>query len=274
METATLSILARENYDSILAWLSGRNPDQPEVAEPFIRALSRAFTERTGTNLFQHAGSGHRLSLNHIMQQARLEEEKRSSAPAASATTTGETAPERHAPAAPRLTDGNLPLPNEDGFQECGTDSADLAQAVIWCHSRLDPQLTKGAPISMNRLQILLYTLYGFYLAQRGARLTAEHPQMWKYGPMFPRVFNKFKDIPVSGTAFERFQKEDPALAEFIERTVRRSFDTPVKNAYKEHMKDSSAYGACRKLNGEQWGAVIPDIEIHKEFTRILKKNK
>lgn len=270
METATITLLARENYDSILDWLSGRAPEQPEVAEPFIRALSKAFTERTGTNLFQHAGSGHRLSLSHIMQQARLEDEKRTAARTESHAPEKETPAPQQAP--PRLTDGNLPLPNEDGFQECGTDSAELAQAVIWCHSRLDTRLTKGTPISMNRLQIVLYTLYGFYLAQRGARLTAEHPQMWKYGPMFPRVFNKYKDIPVNDTAFTRFQKEDPALAEFIERTVRRSYDTPVKNAYKEHMKDSSAYGACKKLNGEQWGAVIPDIEIHKEFTLKFRK--
>lgn len=278
METQTATLLSVENYRSLLSWINGQTGEKPSFAEEFIRQLDENITRLTGRTA-RRRNPALSLSLSSIMQEAQKEEQRRHEQDASRNETTTVTAQENSSdsPAGektaqqPILAPGTLPLDNEDGFLESGLDSLNVAAAIAWCYSRLDSFLTRGKPISMSNLQITLYIIYGFYLAQRRTRLVSEHPQMWKYGPVFPRVYDKMmKKTEGSEAPFREIEKKDPSLAEFIQRTVRNSVDRSLKKTTEDQMKPGTAYGITLKTEGEKWSTVIPDQEIYKEFQKKL----
>lgn len=66
-------------------------------------------------------------------------------------------------------------------------------------------------PLNMSQIQIILYISYGVWLASTGERLTSEHPQVWQFGPVFPRAYNKLRKDTSDGAAeYEPILKENP----------------------------------------------------------------
>lgn len=71
-----------------------------------------------------------------------------------------------------------------------------------------------GYNYNNTKIQKLLYCCYGCVLAKYEERIVNEYPRAWKYGPVFPRVFNfihkkrnllerqKITDIPAEKSAF------------------------------------------------------------------------
>ena len=49
-----------------------------------------------------------------------------------------------------------------------------------------------GQSYNNTKIQKLLYCAYGCYLAWKRERICDEYPRAWKYGPVFPKVFNYF----------------------------------------------------------------------------------
>ena len=52
----------------------------------------------------------------------------------------------------------------------------------------------KRIPYNNTKIQKLLYCVYGCYLAWKKERVCDEYPRAWKYGPVFPMVFNYFHE--------------------------------------------------------------------------------
>jgi uncharacterized phage-associated protein len=48
--------------------------------------------------------------------------------------------------------------------------------------------------VTPMKLQKLLYFAHGWNLALSNAPLISEHVEAWKFGPVFPTVYHKFKD--------------------------------------------------------------------------------
>lgn len=63
-------------------------------------------------------------------------------------------------------------------------DSLDVA-AYIAQQCRI-----RGIACNNTKMQKLLYCVYGIYLAVTHKRICKEYPRAWKYGPVFPKVFN------------------------------------------------------------------------------------
>lgn len=49
--------------------------------------------------------------------------------------------------------------------------------------------------IEHMKLQKLVYYAYGWWLAEKNARLTTESPEIWQYGPVFNHLYHVFKNF-------------------------------------------------------------------------------
>ena len=274
------SLLTHDNLDAIKSWLNGETDQKPEFAEPFVHSLIDSFTKRTGINPARSRGAGTKMSLQNILLQAEKEEEYRRQqkeqrqAPAAAqeASHPAET-PKPKAPDQPKhLTGTELPITNEEGFVELKIDSVTIARAIAYAYTLIDDETRRGRALSMNLMQITLYIVYGFYLAQRKTRLVSEHPQVWKFGPVFPRVYNKSEEsLTPKQENYEWLEKEEPALASFLQQTLKRCIDNGVSNTISFHTRQNSAFEKKKRQEPDKMGIMIADTDIEKEFLKYLQ---
>lgn len=74
--------------------------------------------------------------------------------------------------------------------------------------------INESTIINMSRMHILLYAVYGFYLALYDKRISKESPVTWPYGVGFPRVSETVSPITLYSTqdkVFENLRKDEKA---------------------------------------------------------------
>ena len=280
-------ILSHESFGKILEWLSDPEKEAPEGASDFVTTLDLLYMTRTGEPIRRRAvrSPAARLSLRSIMEtseedEARQREERRLKAEEARrraldaiSSPEGKTFTEERFPT-PRIGDGQIPFTDDNGYAEGGLESLLLARAIAWHYAQAGNAITGGRPLSMTFLQAILYITYGTALAERNVRLTDEHPQMWKYGPIFPRVYKKLsKAIPADGAAADEIRKKDPVLDEFLSRTIRSSAEKKISELTKTHTSPGSPWGRCLKRNPEKWSTSLDDNEIRDWFRKSIDNN-
>ena len=281
----TRELISKDNYESLLGWIENPVGTLPEWADRFMVSLNaiymtakdqpvirklKALTEAVAEeekqreqNSIDYAQKVREETERLYNERKAKEQEKETSAP---------SKPE-HSIASP--DDGKLPLPNEDGFMEKGVNSMEVAKAIVHIWKSLDPSLKRGKKISLSFIQTVLYTIYGTELAQRGERLVDEHPMMWQYGPVFPRVFGKMKkEIVSDDTWLNSLREQDPVLHEFITRTVTTMAGKEIRELTERHMTPSSPWGRCHKENGDKWNSRISDKHIASWFKREIEKSR
>lgn len=130
-----------------------------------------------------------------------------------------------------------------------------------------------GHVLNMSQIQILMYITYGLYLASTGKRLTGEHPQMWQFGPVFPRAYNKIRKDDSDGRAeYEAIEADNPRLAGFMDDQFHRFGFTTAAVASAPHLADGSPWAKTRKGSPDKWGAVMDDADISEWFTARMAK--
>jgi uncharacterized phage-associated protein len=123
-----------------------------------------------------------------------------------------------------------------------------------------------------TKIQKLLYVLYGFYLAEKGRRLTDEQPRLWPYGPVFVNVFNNISEngFYLKNTTEERF-------IDILEEE-RKTFDENIElfgklKAFKlsawSH-EEGSPWSRTKKEFGEAWNVPLKDQYIEEYFKKRL----
>ena len=282
MSPETARLLTAENFEALRSWIKNPEGDPPAFARGFIATLCSTYSSLTGERIPGACRSASRLTLESIMREARREDELREQERARASVPETPSAPVRvpesaAAPAKPlpRLDDGTLPLADENGYLETGMDSLELAGAVAWHFEHTDIAVTKGKKLNMSFLQTTLYVIYGTYLAQRGARLTTEHPQLWKYGPVFPRVYGKMSNgIVPNETAAKTIREKDPVLDEFVGRIIRINLQKRASDLMAEHTAPSSPWGKCRKENPDRWYGALDDTVIAAWFRKSIEKSR
>ena len=209
-------------------------------------------------------------------------EVKEDAKPSSAPTAENEKAEKPSEAAAPAEAgnDPELPLVNEEGYTERGMDSVTIARAIIHLWDNLDPNYKRIQKISSSFIQTVLYITYGTWLSEKHERLIAEHPQMWKYGPVFARAYSHLKKEFASEHNREENRKayeavkQNATLKEFLDRTVRTNACKNTNDITKPHVSASSAWGRCLKANPEKWSTPIPDKNIDSQFTRTIKKSR
>lgn len=131
---------------------------------------------------------------------------------------------------------------------------------------------TSGYPLMQSKAQLILYCLYGARLGAGLDRLPIEHPQMWKYGPVFPRAFKKssIEDRAACEESYLALLEGEPVLMGALTAKTEAMMSTPMADLNAVHKSAQSPYGKTKARFPEKWGVQIPDEDIA-EFFRMKK---
>ena len=130
--------------------------------------------------------------------------------------------------------------------------------------------MTAGYRLSMSKAQLILWCLYGSFLASDKGRLEIEQPQVWKYGPVFPAAYRKgnINDRRICEAAWNNLNEANPFVAGCLKTKTHAMMGTPMKELESIHKSARSPYGKMTRKEPDKWGMRIPDEEIRAFFSK------
>ena len=260
----TTTIQHTDTYRQVMAWLRGGDatPD-PEMENSFLDIMTAAVAERLIANRQEyermaraaeraerraHRPSGC-LSIKAMLDEVRRETSEKTE----SVLADGEDLPE----AEPML---QSTIQKED-VSSCELDSVILAKSLRHM------AVIEGIDLTQSQIQTILYIAYGVRLATKNERLTSEHPQMWQYGPVFPRAYNRLRKDSTDGTdEYYSLKTDHPNIFKYLENCFRRYAWTKACILSTPHLSEGTPWYQTRKSNPHRWGVRIEDELIREWF--------
>ena len=166
-------------------------------------------------------------------------------------------------PSVPASDEEDPPWENEakESVVKVGLDSVLVAKALQWM------ACTHEVSLNGSQIQTILYNAYGVWLATKGERLFEEHPQVWQYGPVFPRAYKHLKKNVGDGKVeFDMLRNEYPDRFEFIRRCFQRFAWTSAGVLCAPHTADDSPWKKTKEENSDKLGVRIEDELIRQWF--------
>ena len=260
----TTTIQHTDTYRQVMAWLRGGDatPD-PEMENSFLDIMTAAVAERLIANRQEyermaraaeraerraHRPSGC-LSIKAMLDEVRRETSQKTE----SVLADGEDLPE----AEPML---------QSTIQKEEVSSCEL-DSVILAKSLRHMAVIEGIDLTQSQIQTILYIAYGVRLATKNERLTSEHPQMWQYGPVFPRAYNRLRKDSTDGTdEYYSLKTDHPNIFKYLENCFRRYAWTKACILSTPHLSEGTPWSETRKSNPDRWGVRIEDELIREWF--------
>ena len=260
----TTTIQHTDTYRQVMAWLRGGDatPD-PEMENSFLDIMTAAVAERLIANRQEyermaraaeraerraHRPSGC-LSIKAMLDEVRRETSEKTE----SVLADGEDLPE----AEPML---------QSTIQKEEVSSCEL-DSVILAKSLRHMAVIEGIDLTQSQIQTILYIAYGVRLATKNERLTSEHPQMWQYGPVFPRAYNRLRKDSTDGTdEYYSLKTDHPNIFKYLENCFRRYAWTKACILSTPHLSEGTPWYQARKSNPDRWGVRIEDELICEWF--------
>ena len=260
----TTTIQHTDTYRQVMAWLRGGDatPD-PEMENSFLDIMTAAVAERLIANRQEyermaraaeraerraHRPSGC-LSIKAMLDEVRRETSEKTE----SVLADGEDLPE----AEPML---------QSTIQKEEVSSCEL-DSVILAKSLRHMAVIEGIDLTQSQIQTILYIAYGVRLATKNERLTSEHPQMWQYGPVFPRAYNRLRKDSTDGTdEYYSLKTVHPNIFKYLENCFRRYAWTKACILTSPHLSEGSPWSDTRRSNPDRWGVRIEDELIREWF--------
>jgi uncharacterized phage-associated protein len=263
------TIQQTDMYRQVFAWLRGGDatPD-PQMENTFLDLMTAAVAERLIANRQENermARAAERaerranrpsgcLSIKAMLEQVRSEDSKQIDTVLADDEDLPEAEPVKESPISNPVS-----YTNEEESHEL--DSALLVMALRHM------AVIEGIELTQSQIQSILYIAYGVRLAQKNERLTAEHPQMWQYGPVFPRAYNRLRKDAADGTdEYYSLKTNHPNIYRYLENCFRRYAWTKACILSSPHLSDGSPWYDTRKSNPDRWGVRIEDELIREWF--------
>lgn len=263
----TTDITRYPEYREVFAWLRGgdQTPD-PKMENSFFDMITAAVVERLIANRKEYermARAAERaerranrpagcLSIKAMLDQVRSQEHP------ASVLGDDEDLPE----AQPVVAEQEV----KSGDEVKEVTSVEM-DSVVLAKTLRHMAVVEGIELSQSQIQSILYIAYGVRLAKKNERLTAEHPQMWQYGPVFPRAYNKLRKDASDGTdEYYSLKSEYPNIFTYLENCFRRYAWTKACILVSPHLSEGSPWSDTRKANPDRWGARIEDELIREWF--------
>jgi uncharacterized phage-associated protein len=286
METLNIT---PERFQQALAWMNGQASTlgEKEVLQ-MLRSLTARFQEncralRPGpVALFRGVTlRPHPLSLSAIVAEAeaRIEMEKAEKKPSVVAEENPylrelmeDDVPEGATPvektSSPEKTPEQAVM--EKVAQESRLDSVVLINAIAYVAA------LAGYPLTQSKAQLILYGLYGSRLGAGKERLPIEHPQVWRYGPVFPRAYKRgaIEDRGACESSYQELLESEPAILTALSTKTQSMMATPMADLNAVHKSAQSPYGRAKARYPEKWGVQIPDEEIAAFFRGTVPKKK
>lgn len=260
----TTTIQHTDTYRQVMAWLRGGDatPD-PEMENSFLDIMTAAVAERLIANRQEyermaraaeraerraHRPSGC-LSIKAMLDEVRRETSEKTE----SVLADGEDLPE----AEPML---------QSTIQKEEVSSCEL-DSVILAKSLRHMAVIEGIDLTQSQIQTILYIAYGVRLATKNERLTSEHPQMWQYGPVFPRAYNRLRKDSTDGTdEYYSLKTDHPNIFKYLENCFRRYAWTKACILSTPHLSEGTPWSDTRRSNPDRWGVRIEDELIREWF--------
>lgn len=260
----TTTIQHTDTYRQVMAWLRGGDatPD-PEMENSFLDIMTAAVAERLIANRQEyermaraaeraerraHRPSGC-LSIKAMLDEVRRETSEKTE----SVLADGEDLPE----AEPML---------QSTIQKEEVSSCEL-DSVILAKSLRHMAVIEGIDLTQSQIQTILYIAYGVRLATKNERLTSEHPQMWQYGPVFPRAYNRLRKDSTDGTdEYYSLKTDHPNIFKYLENCFRRYAWTKACILSTPHLSEGTPWYQTRRSNPDRWGVRIEDELIREWF--------
>ena len=162
-------------------------------------------------------------------------------------------------------------LPEAEPVQTTSVDTTDEASSeldsVLLAKALRHMAVMEGIDLTQSQIQSILYIAYGVRLAQKNVRLLSEHPQMWQYGPVFPRAYNKLRKDNADGSdEYYSLKTDHPGIFTYLENCFRRYAWTKACILVSPHLSEGSPWSDTRRSNPDRWGVRIEDELIRDWF--------
>ncbi len=153
--------------------------------------------------------------------------------------------------------------------EETDKSSEDFLDSVLLIDSIAFVAEEAGTILTKSKAQLILYCLYGTMLAS-GKGLPTERPQMWRYGPVFPRAYKNshLGQREYCELAWNSLQSMYPDMARILSGKTYSMMNTPMFDLDAVHKGSHSPYGKLLKGNPGKWGMQIPDESIREFFAQ------
>ena len=259
---------ARNELRDVMAWLRGGDvtPD-PVMEERLLDVIADRVMIRMGVKVSdeekarhqeaarrrerRNASFPHPLSIKTLMAQIQEEEGRNIEVVPVSVN--------QEECLTTNVCTEDLPWEESDEFQEL--DSVVVAKALQWMASLHDIQLNG------SQIQSILYNAYGVWLARKGVRLLSEHPQVWQYGPVFPRAYKHLKrNVGTGEVEYEMLQNDHPSEFVFLVKCFQRFAWTSAATLSCPHTAQGSPWKTSLDANPEKLGVRINDDLIREWF--------
>lgn len=262
------SVSMTESYREVLSWLRGGDmtPD-PQMEDRFIEVMAALVQERIRTDeerrrektAAERADRRKRLN-GKVPSIRRIVDEMRAAGEC-------DCTYEELMGLVPRKEETHAvsDTPKEETSPAAELDSYVLAKAIAYMG------VLSGHLLNMSQIQMILYISYGVWLAGKGVRLTAEHPQMWQFGPVFPRVYGRFrKNLGDGSLEYDQLKRDHPEVLEFLSVRFRRHAWTKASMLTAPHVAEGTPWAETRKNSPDKFGAVIEDDLVRAWFAERL----
>lgn len=248
-----------QDNNEVFAWLRGGDstPD-PEMENRFLDIIAERVMVKMGVKLSDEEAARRAEAERRRQRRSRMPESP------ISIKTIMRQIREEEAQAQPALpSEESLPWENEakPAAVPESLDSVLVAKALQWMAS------THEVSLNISQIQTILYNAYGVYLATKGERLLSEHPQVWQYGPVFPRAYKHLKKNAGNGQVeHDMLRNDSPDRYEFIRRCFLRFAWTSAGSLNAPHIAQDSPWKKTKDSNSDKLGVRIEDELIRQWF--------
>ena len=248
-----------QDNNEVFAWLRGGDstPD-PEMENRFLDIIAERVMVKMGVKLSDEEAARRAEAERRRQRRSRMPESP------ISIKTIMRQIREEEAQAQPALpSEESLPWENEakPAAVPDSLDSVLVAKALQWMAS------THKVSLNISQIQTILYNAYGVYLATKGERLLSEHPQVWQYGPVFPRAYKHLKKNSGNGQVeHDMLRNDSPDRYEFIRRCFMRFAWTSAGSLNAPHIAQDSPWKKTKDSNSDKLGVRIEDELIRQWF--------
>ena len=248
-----------QDNNEVFAWLRGGDstPD-PEMENRFLDIIAERVMVKMGVKLSDEEAARRAEAERRRQRRSRMTESP------ISIKTIMKQIREEETQAQPALpSEESLPWENEakPAATPDSLDSVLVAKALQWMAS------THEVSLNISQIQTILYNAYGVYLATKGERLLSEHPQVWQYGPVFPRAYKHLKKNSGNGQVeHDMLRNDSPDRYEFIRRCFMRFAWTSAGSLNAPHIAQDSPWKKTKDSNSDKLGVRIEDELIRQWF--------
>lgn len=239
--------MCTDSYNEVFAWLRGGvcDPD-PQMQERFLEMVADRVMIKMGVKMSEEEILRRQEASRRRERRARMGE-----------------SPLSLKSLMKKVQEDSLPWESkaEVKTETEALDSVVVAKALQWMAALHDLTL------NMSQLQTILYNAYGVWLARNGERLLAEHPQVWKFGPVFPRAYKHLKkNVGTGEVEYDMLRNDHPAKYAFISKCFFRFAWTSAGVLTAPHVAEGSPWKRVSDANNGKLGVHIDDSMIAEWF--------